>query len=192
MTEYYNAWIIDNCDKLVQAKKNIKVSVVFKDDNDLLELVAAILISRRSLSNSLFLTNKKGIHREFSVNYQSILSQEQINSIKNSAPVHCAASQPSEFQKQIATPETLLFSPLPTKSSSSSSNNKKIFGERTESFAEVGAKTLQHFKAQVMPEIESVVRKSLHPRHHNDIPAIRAQLRPAIIKASDYINDDTK
>ena len=36
MTEYYNAWIIDNCDKLVQAKKNIQVSVVFKDDNDIL------------------------------------------------------------------------------------------------------------------------------------------------------------
>ena len=115
MADYFNAWISENCDKLVQAKKNIKVSVVFKVDKDILELFSVILKSRRSLSNSLFLTNQNGAKREFSVNYQSLLSLEQINSIKNSAPIHCVASQPGEsISKQIVTPETLLFNPQPT------------------------------------------------------------------------------
>ena len=140
----------------------MKVSVVFKDNKDILEPFSAILKSRRSLCNSLFSTNKGEINREFSVNYQSLLTKEQIIIIKACTPIICIAAKPGKpIPKPIATPTTLLFSPtIDYVKANSYCNN--FFWERTELFAQVGSKTLQHFKAQVMPEIENIVRKSLH------------------------------
>ena len=110
IAEHCNVWIDENCPKLVHTLKNVKVSVVFKDNKDILEPFSAILKSRRSLCNSLFSTNKGEINCEFSINYQSLLTKEQIIIIKACTPIICIAAKPGKpIPKPIATPYNIAF-----------------------------------------------------------------------------------